>query len=67
LAGDAACALLDLGTAHLSGHFAMAFGYLDEVDEPDTQPGLLLFGGVVSVALLSAVAVIGRLVRRRIG
>lgn len=43
------------------------FGYLDEVDELDTQPGLLLFGGVVSVAFLSAVAVIARLVRRRIG
>lgn len=42
------------------------FGWLHEVDELDTQPGLLLFGGVVSVAFLSAVAGIARLVRRRI-
>ena len=43
------------------------FGWLREIDELDTQPGLLLFGGGVSVAFLSAVAVIARLVRRRIG
>lgn len=43
------------------------FGWLHEIDELDTQPDLLLFGGVVSVAFLSAVAVIARLMRRRIG
>src|SRR3954449_2678231 len=38
------------------------FGWLHEVDELDTQPGLLLFGGVVSVAFLVLVAGIARLV-----
>lgn len=43
------------------------FGYMDEVDGLDTQPGLLLFGAVLSVAFLTAVAGIARLVRRRLG
>lgn len=40
------------------------FGWISEVDEPDTQPGLLVFGGVLSAALLVAAAVVGRLIRR---
>lgn len=28
------------------------FGWIAEIDEPDTRPGLLLFGGVLSLAFL---------------
>jgi len=41
-------------------------GWIAEIDEPDTQPGLLLFGGVLSLAFLVIAALAGRTLRHRL-
>ena len=42
-------------------------GYADEVGETDTSPGLLVFGGVLSVAALMILEAVLRIRRRRRG
>ena len=41
-------------------------GWIAEIDEPDTRPGLLIFGGVLSVAFLVIAALAGRTLRHRL-